>query len=147
MIRRVLIVVVSTLLMAIAGCGAQVEEGVRVSGTPSHGSWPLKDFSEGTIICRGWPPTKPATRPIVIPFIFLKTSTGELFALNGKAMTAARNGKVQARVLRDELQRSSADVELFLVMGKWVNVGTALCKGDTTEAARLAAEADRMAAE
>ena len=137
-------VVLCAALVALGGCDtAQSESGLKVSGKPGQENWPLKGASEGTIICRGWPPTQPASLPIDTPwFIFFKTPAGELFALNGKAQTPVDNGRVQGRNLRAELMAQSADVDRFVAMNKWVNAGVALCKGNRAEAEKLAAETD-----
>lgn len=149
MIRKcVLVLAVTALVVTMTGCEPQSEEGVRVSGTPGQGSWPLKGYSEGVIICRGWPPSRPGTLPTDTPwFIFLKTSTGVLFALNGKARQEVDAGRIEGRDFFAELMAENAETERFLVLNKWTSAGVALCKGDKIVAAELAAEANRMAAE
>lgn len=142
---RYAVLLVGIMLAALTGCDttqSQQADGVNVSGEPGQGSWPVKGFNEGAIVCRGLP-----GRPLAEPpyFVFFEAPTGELYALNGKAMGEVGRGSIQAKVLRDEMDDPS--VGAYLLLGDWIQVGIALCKGDRAEAERLAAEADRRAAE
>lgn len=146
---RIIVLYALLVSVALTGCDgsqSQGDAGVKVSGNPGQGGWPLKHVSEGRIICRGWPPTQPTTLPTNTPwFIFFQAPSGELFALNGKAQTAVDNGRVQGRNLRAELMAEqryeNVEAGRFLVMNEWVSAGVALCKGNRAEAERLAAEA------
>ena len=89
-VKRFAALLVCVMLGGVGRVGfthSQEAEALRVSGEPGKGKWPLKDISEGRIVCYGLSGRPLAESPA---FIFFKAPTGELYALNNRAKKAVQ---------------------------------------------------------